>query len=345
MSQFIDWLRHGGRFAPVVAEEDPPTGVDDLAMPRSRPIGPDLPGWAPGRQAEDGLQRRWIEDGFIVIPGVFDGETIGRYNEIVETVRREVQESKDSFGFGDRIGQLHQREPDLLKLPAASRIRDFLRWAFGDEPVVFASLQFEKGTQQEAHIDAMFFWPEPSYAMAGAWIALEDVHPDAGPLFYLPGSHRWPFLHSDDVVRSRPELYRLREEARAGGLPPEQQQELMHRIGLAWTEDFLRLEAEYGVARVPICPRAGDVVIWHSLLAHGGSPRKDPSLSRRSAVFHFFGRRAALCTMDQFMLHSGQELVQLSSSAPPLQRWEDLEYMRFPYFVTYDQAREIVHPL
>jgi ectoine hydroxylase-related dioxygenase (phytanoyl-CoA dioxygenase family) len=345
MSRLINWIRH--RVRPTPGDEDRVTRVvaDDPAIPRTRPIGPDFPDWASDQQVDASLRRRWIDDGFVVFPGVFDDQTIRDYNAIVDKVRREVREGKDSFGFGDRIGLLHQLEPDLLILPAAPRIRNFLRWAFGDEPIVFASLQFEKGTQQEAHIDAMYFWPEPSYSMAGAWIALEDVHRDAGPLFYLPGSHRWPFLHSDDVVRSRPELSCLRKQARAGQLAPDQQQDLMQQIGGAWTHDLMELEAEYGVARVPICPRAGDVVIWHSLLAHGGSPRNDGSLSRKSAVFHFFGRGAALCTFEQFMLHSGQELAQLNSSAPPLHKWRDLEYMRFPHFVTYEEGREIVHPL
>jgi ectoine hydroxylase-related dioxygenase (phytanoyl-CoA dioxygenase family) len=31
--------------------------------------------------------------------------------------------------------------------------------------------------------------PRPSF-LAASWVALEDVHPDAGPLFYYPRSHR-----------------------------------------------------------------------------------------------------------------------------------------------------------
>jgi ectoine hydroxylase-related dioxygenase (phytanoyl-CoA dioxygenase family) len=346
MPRFVDWIRHGGR--PTAEEarvQSSAEAVAEAVTPRPRPIGPNIPGWEGRQEIEAGLRRGWIDDGFVVLPGVYGHETVERYNGIVEKVRREVREGKDGFGFGDRIGQLHQVQSELLVVPSAQRVRDFLRWAFGDEPIVFASLQFEKGTQQEAHIDAMFFWPEPSYSMAGAWIALEDVHPDAGPLFYLPGSHRWPFLHSDDVVRARPELSRLRDAARAGSLAPPEQQQLVHQLGNAWTEEFRKLEAEFSVPRVPVYPRAGDVVIWHSLLAHGGAPRNDASLTRRSAVFHFFGRNAALCTVEQFMLHSGPELARLASSAPPLERWGDLEYMRFPYFVTYDQGQEIIHPL
>jgi hypothetical protein len=30
--------------------------------------------------------------------------------------------------------------------------------------------------------------------MCGVWLALEDIPAQAGPVFYLPGSHRWPIV-------------------------------------------------------------------------------------------------------------------------------------------------------
>jgi ectoine hydroxylase-related dioxygenase (phytanoyl-CoA dioxygenase family) len=298
-----------------------------------------------GKMPPKDMEKAWLDDGFVVMPNVFTPEQIARYNAIVAKVRSEVDDGKDAQGFGDRIGQLHQKEPALLELASSPKIVDFLEWALGDEPVVMGSLQFQKGSEQNAHIDAIFFWPDPAYSMAGVWIALEDIHEDAGPLYYIPGSHRWPFYRSEDIVRSRPELAKLREAARRRQLSGAERASVVSQIGNAWTDDFLRLEAEHQSRRVTICPKAGDVVIWHSLLAHGGAPRRDLSRSRLSTVFHYLGKRANLYTFDQFMLYDRADLLRQSRAPSIMHRHCDVRYMRFPQFVTYSSGREIIHPL
>ena len=169
------------------------------------PIGPDVLSWKVKGMLGGNLKRQWIKDGFVLIRNVFSQDQIQRYNAIVANVRESVDDGKDANGFGDRIGQLHQKELGLLELASSTKVVNFLKWALGDDPVLMGSLQFQKGTQQEVHIDAIFFWPEPAYSMAGMWVALEDIHEDAGPLFYLPGSHRWPFHRSEDIARIRSE--------------------------------------------------------------------------------------------------------------------------------------------
>lgn len=77
-------------------------------------------------------------------------------------------------------------------------------------------------------------------------MALEDIDPDSGPLFYLPGSHRWPFYHSDDVIREKPELEEIWTHARAAGDPDK----ITERMGVAWTESFLKMEREKAVDRI-----------------------------------------------------------------------------------------------
>lgn len=316
------------------------------ALPPVRPFGPLEERWLGDNRVSSTLKSQWIEEGYAVLEGAFSRDQIDRYNAIVAGVRREVDDGKDAHGYGDRIGQLHQKEPDLLELAASKEILDFLAWAFDDEPVVFGSLNFERGTQQDAHIDAIFFWPEPSYSMAGCWIALEDIEPDAGPLFYIPGSHRWPFYHSEHVVTGRPDLAARRQAARAGTLPAAERGPLVGALGAAWTQDLRALETRYGSERRPLALKAGDAVFWHSLLAHGGSPRVNPALSRRSVVFHYIGRNTKLYTFEQFMLNDSTEISGLQPQGKDLRTYKDrLSYMRYPHFVTYANGREIVNPL
>lgn len=284
------------------------------------------------------LQRQWHEEGFVCIPGVVSQSEIDTHNETVSAARLILDDCLDSHGFGDRIGQLHQVYPDLMNISSKSEIVDFLSWAFGEDPVLFGSLQFEKGTEQSPHIDAIFFWPEPAYTMAGVWVALEDIDPDAGPLFYIPESHRWPFYHSDDVVARRPDL---KERWIASGNIDELG-DLVSEVGNAWTEDFIAMEQDRAGQRIAPKIKAGDVVVWHSLLAHGGAPRINPALSRRSVVYHYFGKTARLFTFSQFMLTARDDIQNLQPTVMPRGVHNGLEFMQFPQFVTYSEGVERV---
>jgi ectoine hydroxylase-related dioxygenase (phytanoyl-CoA dioxygenase family) len=291
------------------------------------------------------IRKDWEEKGFAVIKNVFSKEQVAQYNQIVSRVRSQVDDGKDESGYGDRIGQLHQREPGLLEFACEPSILNFLKFAFGEDPVLMGSLQFERGTQQDAHIDAIFFWPQPTYSMAGVWVALEDIHEDSGPLFYIPGSHRWPFSHSEDVVANRPELSRRRELARTGKLSTEEYNDVIAKVGQAWSEDLDVLHKEMKGEKIPIHLKAGDVVIWHSLVAHGGTPRNDPKRSRRSAVFHYLGASAKLYSNQQFMLFDSSDIGRQRPQSPALQRYKNLTYMRFPFFTTYSGGKETLHHL
>lgn len=317
--------------------------MKSIHRPSVLPMGPNVLSWKVKGVLGGNLKRQWIKDGFVVIPNVFSQDQIQRYNAIVANVREEVDDGKDANGFGDRIGQLHQKEPALLELASSAKVTNFLKWALGDDPVLMGSLQFQKGTQQEAHIDAIFFWPRPAYSMAGVWVALEDIHEDSGPLFYLPGSHRWPFHRSEDIARIRPDLAERRVAALKGKLTLEERRALIGEMGNAWTNELIKLEQQYQVPRVPICMKAGDVVVWHSLLAHGGSPRNDVTRSRLSAVFHYIGKRAKLFTFDQFMLYDNAELLQQQPTNPEIRQYNGLLFMHFPQFVTYSGGKETLH--
>jgi len=318
---------------------------DKFVMPPVKPIGPMTDKWLNDKSVEQILKDQWIQNGFCILRNVYTSSEINLYNQIISKVRAQVDDGKDEQGFGDRIGQLHQKYPDLLNLAIEPRVISFLKWAFNDDPVVFGSLNFEKGTQQDAHIDAIFFWPEPSYSMCGCWVALEDIHPNSGPLFYVPNSHNWPFLRSQDIVESRPELAERRIAARESTTSVEERAKIVSELGAAWTEEFIKIEKKMRTERPQISLKAGDVVFWHSLLAHGGSPRLDLNLSRKSVVFHYIGKRTRLFTFEQFMLYNETELLMQKPQPMNLKRFKNIEYMRYQYFVTYNSSGQTVHPL
>ncbi len=326
-------------------QEQADVACPDPHLPPAHPIGPMSAQWLGNRTVSEDDKNHWINNGFLILRNVYSLGEIDRYTKIVTEVRNKINDGKDEYGYGDRIGQLHQKEPDLLRMAADPIVITFLKWAFNDDPVAFASLNFERGTQQEAHVDAIFFWPEPSYSMAGCWVALEDVHLDAGPLFYVPTSHTWPFYRGEHVASTRPDIAEKRRLARDPNFPADRRGAIANELGAAWTEDFKSLERTKQTERRLISLKAGDVVIWHSLLAHGGSPRINPALSRRSVVFHYIGKRTQLYTFEQFMLFDEVELKQQQHQPMDLLSYNGtVEYMRYPYFVTHT-PEQVVHTL
>jgi hypothetical protein len=105
--------------------------------------------------------------------------------------------------------------------------------------------------------------------MCGVWLAMEDVHPDAGPLTYLPSSHRWPILSNALIGR------------RSGGVAEEFAQTPFQA---AWDA----LVQSSGTEQEIFLARKGQALIWAANLLHGGSVQRDPRLTRWSQVTHYY---------------------------------------------------------
>jgi ectoine hydroxylase-related dioxygenase (phytanoyl-CoA dioxygenase family) len=159
----------------------------------------------------------------------------------------------------------------------------------------------------------------------------------------VPYSHEWPFYTSEYIAQDDPELRSRRELAREGKLSSEEKGPLIGELGQAWTRDFKSLEAKYNTERVKMELKAGDVVVWHSLLAHGGSPRINPAISRKSVVFHYIGMNTKLYSFEQFMLYGSDEIASLEPVGKALKKYKNLSYMRFDQFSTYVDGKEVHH--
>ena len=310
------------------------------------PVGPMTTSWLESNLTSEVNKKQWLDEGYVVFRGAFSENQINEYNNIVALARTGVDDGKDEFSFGDRIGQLHQKYPELMEIAANRDLLMFLKWALDDEPVLFGSLNFDKGSQQEAHIDAIFFWPEPSYSMAGCWIALEDVNQDAGPLFYLPKSHKWPFLFSENLASYKKEFGDLRNEAGLLSEGDPRRAEIVQKLGSEWIRKLNELAANFETEPVTLDLKAGDIVFWHSLLAHGGSKTLNPALSRKSVVFHYIGSKTDLYTYEQFMLYERSELSSLGAQPKAGAVFSDrLNYMKYDYYVTYVNGEQLIHKL
>ena len=158
---------------------------------------------------------------------------------------------------------------DVRAIAANHAVLDLLQKLYGRRPFPFQTLNFPVGTQQHLHSDSIHFSCIPERFMCGVWLAMEDVHPEAGPLTYLPGSHRWPILSNTMIGR------RGYGSDREYAQPP---------FEAAWKA---LIEAS-GIEQEIFVPKKGQALIWAANLLHGGSPQINPKLTRWSQVTHYY---------------------------------------------------------
>lgn len=237
-------------------------------------------------EAEAALQH-WIERGFWIARSALPSDQVDQLNREIDALWSSTDEGmfveiggevshyrQDLRSDHCKLVDLYARSRTALDVALNARIQWFLRLIFDDAPILFQSLSFERGSEQPGHQDTAYVVVTPPLEFAAAWIALEDVQPGSGELFYYPGSHRI----EDYTFRGG---YRNWSRERDG-------LEAQHRYH-AW---LLEQMESRGFERETFCPRKGDVLFWNADLVHGGSLIRDRALSRKSFVCHYCPARA-----------------------------------------------------
>jgi hypothetical protein len=180
-------------------------------------------------------------------------------------------------GAGPRIEGAWKTVPEVRRIASNPSILDLLSRLYGRRAFPFQTLNFPVGTQQHPHTDSIHFSSMPERFMCGVWVALEDIHPDAGPLVYFPGSHRLPVLTNEHVGFA---AHAARET------PTQAVYEPMWRA----------LVEARGLQPAHFLPRRGQAVIWAANLLHGGSAQADLRRTRWSQVTHYYFEDCAYYT-------------------------------------------------
>lgn len=214
------------------------------------------------------------EQGYAVIEPAFDADDLDAVDDWCLQALAHTSRVQDGWIELAAIGRLAVHAPVL----------DLLSKLYGRRAFPFQTLNFEVGTQQAPHSDTYHFNSTPPRFMCGVWIALEDVSPDAGPLVYYPGSHKLPILQREDIDGEQ--AYQDYER---------------HIAGLIVAHD---LQPEFGLLK------RGQALIWSANLIHGGAPRTNPSLTRRSQVTHYYFEDCAYHTPLGFDLGRGTHFVR-----------------------------------
>ena len=247
---------------------------------------------APGRAMVATPDQRafWNENGFLILEGFFTAAQVDEVNSLVDDIqspdsrkkfgditvdpltgryiggRMQLETAPDEIFEGPiKINDLYLRSDTVRGLALDETLAGILADLMEGEPAICNSLNFIRGSQQAAHIDTWFMAPPDEKRLIVTSICLEDVTPDAGPLFYYPGSQKIPPYRF-----STGKLNAVGEELPAASEYVDQQL------------------TERGLEKTVFHGKKGDVFIWSAQLVHGGSEIADLTKSRRSLVTHYF---------------------------------------------------------
>lgn len=261
--------------------------------------------------------RHFAERGYLIQSLDLDEEVYAQIDSDVERLWKERPESV-AFAYHSlltrfcdarsehrqpscRIADLHTYSEAARGLYLHRQIFDLIDEIFGETAVATQSLYFEWGSQQGLHRDPVYVQMTPPYHLAAAWIALEDIGPDCGPLVYYPGSHRLPYY------QYAPGRYTFDHSVDGVSELAASQ---------AWDERHIQAA---GLEVEQLTCRRGDVLIWHHSLLHGGARPTDPTLTRKSFVVHY----TTLASMTQVLnsyVFSGEDVPRVLSSEKVVER-------------------------
>lgn len=224
------------------------------------------------------LYQDLLTNGYCVVEQGVGRQTAREVKESMERFFRRNSEHFSGFldanGHFPRLINMHLANPDLLRLfsenATALAIQDRF---FNSESTIYTSLYFEYGSQQAIHRDTPYFCTKPELRYLGVWVALEEVDDQNGCLEVIPGGHRIPELDRKAIGYR---FYADLDEVEPYSTDTwETYQDLLHTAC-----------KDHGLEKAKVPLQAGDTVIWHPQLPHGGSMVLDRQRTRHSFVMH-----------------------------------------------------------
>jgi len=211
------------------------------------------------------------ENGYAVLRNFFSATQVEAANQSVEEL---LNKGDVKFKYGNRIMFAFRKSAELKNMGTNEDLLSILSSLISTKAILFQSINFLKGSEQETHSDSIHMTTFPLGRLIAVWVALEDIDEDNGPLHYYPGSHKLPYYMNADYnnegnsVLIGDKSYHEYEEMIQGKL------------------------AENTLTKQKFLARKGDLLIWHANLFHGGEKHLNKSKTRKSVVFHYFGEDA-----------------------------------------------------
>src|SRR5438093_13723952 len=125
------------------------------------------------------------------------------------------------------------------------------------------------------------------------WVELEDSDDGNGPLEVVSGGHKIGVIDRGAIAAKR--------FAKETAIPA-----MSNELWMDYQDEVTKRTREKNLTKKKIYVKKGDVILWHPLAPHGGSPINDPSRTRLSFVLHTTPNGVPVFHMDVFFAPSLQ---------------------------------------
>ena len=207
------------------------------------------------------------DKGFCILRNYLSPESVDKVNLEIESL---LKEKKVKFGYGGKIMFAIHVSELLNSIGNDEKLNDLLSVLLDGNSILFQSINFIKGSEQDTHSDSIHMTTYPLGGLLGVWIALEDVGEDNGPLHYYPGSHKLPYYLNKDYDNVGNSLM------------------IGDKSYSAYEKMIGEKIKELGLKKEIFKAKKGDLLIWHANLFHGGEKHKNQESTRKSMVYHYF---------------------------------------------------------
>jgi phytanoyl-CoA hydroxylase len=209
------------------------------------------------------------DKGYAIIENFFSATEIDEINSEVETL---LSNKTIKFSHGNKIMFAYRQSPNIKKAGQNKQLLQLLSYLLEREVTLFQSINFLHGSEQRTHSDSIHMTTYPLGNLIAVWVALEDTSLDNGPLHYFEGSHKLPYYLNKDYDN----------EGNSWLLGKKSYEEYEEMIEKKIIQRQLNKKV--------FLAKKGDILIWHANLFHGGNPHLDKGKTRKSMVFHYFGK-------------------------------------------------------
>jgi phytanoyl-CoA hydroxylase len=148
-----------------------------------------------------------------------------------------------------------------LKILTDEKLHAILKILLGEDGKLVQSMFFEGNPKTWAHQDTYYLDSSKLGEMIGSWIAVEDIHPEAGRFYVYPGSHK------------------IDVEKNGGNFDIAFHHERYKNLVLDIIDKFNL------PCHAPVLKK-GDVLFWSSKTIHGSFETTKPEFSRASFTAH-----------------------------------------------------------
>lgn len=214
----------------------------------------------------------WERDGVLYLPRFISHHIIDSY--IAE--REKLIGKTDLWRPGWPDPTPYMRVPSMRRLALFRPLTEAIAMVIDEEPGLHLCLTGFQSTERAWHQDRYLNPEGVGEHYIAVWIALDDVHGDAGPFEYVPGSHKWAVIERQKVWDAHA---RMGHSIHPQTWPSDTQ---------GWVGEAC--EAEIAAQSIPVkkfIGKKGDVLLWHASLLHRGSKPKNPALERRALICHY----------------------------------------------------------